>query len=131
MPNASPLLLRILVSTLEVKRYIRLVTDNPAVMWDRWNVEKMAGAEWNDTPVFKRSGSLATKDKPNVFDGAARQPEARPNMRRPLPARLIRRATDRHAAQAHDFVPAERHESSLVRLLKSFENHVDVHALLK
>src|SRR5262245_1636115 len=86
-------LLGILLSARKMKRDIRLVADNPTVMRNRGNVENIASAQWNDASIVKCSRRLARQDKADMFDRATRQPNTRPDMRRPFPSRLISSST--------------------------------------
>jgi hypothetical protein len=78
-----------------MKRNIGLVADNPTVMWDRWNVEEIASAQWNDLSVIKCGRRLASKNEADMFDRTPRQSNARPDTSRPFLARLISSSTDR------------------------------------
>ncbi len=55
-----------------MERYVRFVAHNPTVMWDRWNVEEIASAQWNDPAIFKCSCRLASKDEADMFDWTTR-----------------------------------------------------------
>src|SRR5689334_14133294 len=94
--------LHVVVRTEEVQRDVRLVADDPAVVWRGGDVEQLAGAELVDGAVVERDGGGAGEHQPDVLDRAARGADARADVLAPLPSRLVRGTADGHAADVDD-----------------------------
>src|SRR6185369_13277153 len=74
-------LFRILLRAQQVKRYIRLVANHPAVVRLRRNVEVRPGRQIVDPAVVERRRGMAREDDAQVLDTAARLACLRSNVR--------------------------------------------------
>src|SRR4051812_41125066 len=120
-------LLRVVTRAQEVERDVRLVTHHPAVVRLRRNVEDRARRKLPHFSILERNRRAAGDDHAEVFDVAPFRTNARPDISRPLPARLIGRATDGHAANVDELEAAARELAHFVRILEALENHFDWH----
>src|SRR4051812_7670081 len=101
---------------------VRLASDDPTVVRHRRNVEQLSSTQLEDAAIVERCGSGTREHESHVLDGAACGAESWPDVLRPLPAWLVGRAPDRHAAERDELEPAFVHEADLVRLLEALEN---------
>src|SRR5438552_10839967 len=118
-------LLRIVVGPQEVQGDVRLVPDDPAVVRLRRNVEKLARSQLHHSAIRESSGSRAREHQADVLDGAVSRTHTWPYMRRPTPPRLVGRATDREAAEVHQFEATFDHLSDLVGGLEPLQYDVN------
>ena len=93
---------------------VRLVSDNPRVMGCGRNVEQVPSSHFDHSPIRESCGSGSGKDKAHVFHLAVALSQIKSHVLRPSPAGLVGCAPNGHAAEAHQFEPAD-----LVRGLRS------------
>src|SRR5215469_15601661 len=111
----------IVVGAMKVQGDIGLIAEHPGVVRLCWNVEQIAGAHLQDTPVSKSCCRCTCNDHSNMLDMTARLTERAADVLGPAPAWLIRRAANGHPTQSNDLEAAERHLAHLVRLLEAFQ----------
>src|SRR6476619_4380986 len=108
-----------MLGTDEVDRDVRFVADDPAVVRDGRDVERLAGPELDDPAVGEGRRRGAGQDEPDVLHRAALADEPRADVLRPAPAGMVGRPADRLPADGDQLEPAERHLADLVRLLEA------------
>jgi hypothetical protein len=119
---------RVLFGTEKVERDVRLIADDPTIVRDWRNVEKIAGFEFNHATVIERNGCSSGKNQADMFDGATRRAYAWTNMLAPFPARLISRTPNRHPSDVHQFEFPFFHRTHFIGRLEPFQNHADFFA---
>jgi hypothetical protein len=56
------MLLRVSLCAYEVQGHIRLIADNPTVVWHRRDIEGFATAQLDNLPIVEGSGGDTAKD---------------------------------------------------------------------
>ena len=113
-----------MIRSEKVKRHVRLIAHDPAVMWDRRNMEEFARAQFEYGAILERRGSRAGHDQSNMFYKTVCGPCFCPDMLAPFPSGLVSRASNCHPSQMYDFKPALLKNADFIRRLESFENDI-------
>src|SRR5678815_6006790 len=98
------------------------IRDSPAVVRDRWNVERLARSKLDDRAIVERGGGGAGEHKSDVLDRAAGCPNSWPDVLGPFPPGLVRCAANRQPADVNDFELAIDEHAGLVRRLETLED---------
>ena len=109
-----------------MERHVWLVANHPTVVGLGRNVEQLTRAQLCHATIGERGRRDACQHEAEVLDLAALLAERATHVLRPSPTRLVRRAADRHPPETHDFEPAQRELTHLVRLLEAAEDHIGV-----
>src|ERR1700722_8016516 len=120
--------MRVVVGSEKMERDVRSVTQDPTIVTGRpgWNVKERPGAEFVDRTVVHRRCSTTGKHQPHVLNVTARRPDARPDVKGPLPSRLVCGPANGHAPDADEFEFSFFERSHLVGLFKTLQNRFDV-----
>src|ERR1700722_10812152 len=120
--------MRVVVGSEKMERDIRSITHDPTIVTGRprWNVKEHSGAEFVDRTVVHRRCSTTGKYQSHMLDVTARRPDAGPDVKGPLPSRLVRGPANGHAPDADKFEFSFFERSHLVGLFKTFQNRFDV-----
>src|SRR6266478_5306992 len=114
---------RILLRTKKVKRHIRLIPHDPAIMARRY-IEHISRPHLNYPPIIHRRRRAPGHHHPHMLHHATLRPSSRSHMQRPLPSWLVRSPSNRHPSHGHQLkLPLLKHPH-LIRLLKSLQNHI-------
>src|SRR5262245_11944059 len=108
----------------EVERNVRLVADDPAVVWNGRDMKDHAGRELDDRAVLHRCRRGAGEDEPNVLDVAELFARERTDVDTPLPAGLVGGAPDRQPANLHQLEFSLLEDTGLIRILEALEDDV-------
>lgn len=108
----------------KMKRNIRLIANDPAVVRSRRNVEQLTCAKLNDSTILESSRRCPREDKPDVLDVAVRRADGWPNVPAPAPAGLVDRATDGNPANMDDLETAILEVANFVWCVESLQNNL-------
>src|SRR5579875_737136 len=111
-----------------MERHVRFVAYDPAIVARRpWrNVENRSGPQFINRAALHGSRRTSGKHHPNMLDVASCRADARPNVYRPPPSRLIGSPPNRHTSQANDFEFALFKRPHLIRLFKSLQQYFQI-----
>jgi hypothetical protein len=114
---------RVLFGAEKVKRNVGLIADDPAIVRDGRNVEKIAGFEFDHQTIIERDGGDSRENEANVFNRATRRADTWTDVLAPFPTGFIRRAPNRHPADVNQFELPFLHPPHFIRRLEPFQNH--------
>jgi len=104
----------------KVKRYVRLVADDPTVVRNRRNMKNVARVQFENATIIERGGCGSRKNESDVFNMTARRPDGWTDMLAPFPTRLVSRAPNRHSAYVHQFKFPFLHHPHFIRRFELF-----------
>src|SRR6478752_5646981 len=113
---------RVILGSEEVQRHIRLIANDPAVVWHGRNVKQIACVKLNYSIIMECNCRGSRENKPDVFNRTARRANARADVLAPFPPRLIRRTTNCDSAEVDQLEFAFLHHPRLIRRIERFQN---------
>src|SRR5512132_406868 len=113
---------RVMLSAKEVQRHVRLITNDPAVVRHRRNVQKVACVKLNYATIVERNCRGSRENEPDVFNGTTRRANARADVLTPFPPGLIRRTTNCDSAEVDHLEFAFLHHAHFIRSVERFQN---------
>jgi hypothetical protein len=119
---------RVLFGAEKVKRDVRLIADDPAIVRDGRNVEKIAGFELDHSTIIERNCCSSGKDKADVFDRATRRADTWTDVLAPFPTGFVGCTPNCHPADVHELEFPFFHYPHFIRRLEPFQNHADFFA---
>ncbi len=111
----------VLDGTQEMKRYVRLVSNNPTVMWLCGYVEQVPGLHFRDAAIGECNRRTAGDNHADMLDSAKLLANPGPHVFRPFPSRLIACPADGHSAERHGLEFAFLEVCYLVRVVELLE----------
>lgn len=121
---------RVRVGPEKVQGDVHGIANDPTVVGNWGNMEKLAGPKLDDTTVIEGGRRGAGQHHPDMLDGTASRTDRGPHVLGPTPTRLIRRAANRDTAEPDDLEPTQRKRADLVRRFKPLEKDIDLdHAI--
>jgi hypothetical protein len=109
-----------------MQRHVRLVPDDPAVVRNRRDVERLSRTELEHTAIVEGRRRDAAEDEPDVLDLAACFADRRADVLGPSPARLVLRTPNGDSANPDGVEPALWERSRFVWLVESFQDDGDI-----
>src|SRR5215472_8259965 len=117
----------VLFCSQQMQGNVGLVTDYPAVMAG-WNIEDITRFHFDYAAIVHGCHRAARNNEANMFDRtrlrACACAQSLANVDRPLPARLVGRAPQSHAANPNDLELALFERAKFVGMLKSLQYDV-------
>jgi hypothetical protein len=90
--------LRIAICAHEMQGHIGTITNHPAIVRDRRDIEEITSLHFDDRTVIERGCSRAGQDHSDVLHRTANRTNSGTDMLAPLPSWLIGRSSNGHAA---------------------------------
>src|SRR5262245_60447857 len=118
----SPAFRRILFSAEKVQRNIRLIANNPAIVWHRRNVKEFACFQLDHATVIKCNCSRSRENEPDMFNRTACCADTRSDMFAPLPPRFVRRTTNCDSAEVNQLEFPFFHHTHFIRRIEGLQN---------
>src|ERR1044072_2150570 len=112
----------VLFSAEKVQRDVRLIANDPAVVWRRWNVKEFARFQLNYATILEHNCRSSRKNESHVFNRTARRANSGADVLAPFPPGLICRATNCESAKVDQLEFAFLHQPHFIRLLERFKN---------
>lgn len=129
MPGPHPglgRLFRVMSSTEEVERDVRFITDDPAIMRNRRDMEQLSRPKLDHPSIGEGSGRCTGEYKPDVLDATSLLPKGWTDVLGPLPAWLVCGPADRHTTEVDELELAQDHLPDLIRSFEALQHHVNI-----
>src|SRR4030095_9281880 len=114
-----------MVSSQEVKRDIRLVSDHPAIVRNRRDVEQTPGCQLNLRSVLHCRHRPPRDNHPHMLHAAEGHACNRTHMFGPLPPRLVACTPYRHSANLHNLELPLIEDARFIRSFKPLQYYFD------
>src|SRR4029434_3111013 len=106
----------------KVQRYVRLIANDPAVVWHRRNVKQIACVKLDYATRITPNCRGPRENKPDMFNGTTRRANARANVLAPFPPRLICRTTNCNSAEVNQLEFPLLHHAHFIRRNERFQD---------
>ena len=113
---------RVILGSEEVQRHVRLIANDPTVVWHGRNVEQIACVKLTYSTIIERNGRGSRENEPDVFNRTTRRANTRANVLAPFPSWLIRRTTNCDSAQVDQLEFPFLHHAHFIRRVERFQN---------
>src|SRR5206468_11330552 len=117
--------MRVFFRSEKVKRNIRLIAHDPTVV-PGTDVKDVSRLHDVRPSILHGACSLPRDHNANMLYLTKGRPRNGCDMLRPFPAGFICRPADRHSTDLDEFKPSFLKSANLIRVLKSFDQEVDV-----
>src|SRR4051812_33718343 len=98
-----------------MKRDIRLIAHDPAVVRDRRDMEELVRMQLDHTAIVECNRRAPRQHHPDMLNRTTCCPDLRPCVFTPAPPWFVGRAPDRHSAELDDLELTFREQTGFVR----------------
>src|SRR6267143_6047219 len=109
----------------KMQRHIGLIPDHPTIVWLRGNIKQGTRRQLPNPPIVERRHRPALQHQTQMLDATTIRSDRRTHIDRPLPPRLIGRATDGHATDGDELKTPTSELPDFVGRLETLQNHIN------